>query len=153
MKIIGFPQYSIYEDGRVINDKSLRMLKQRKDKNGYMIVKLYNNGKSKNVKIHRLLGIHFIPQIEGKNLIDHINRNKQDNRLENLRWVNESENCSNRSAYKNSKLNERYISEQTIYWTLTMRSEPQFKKAYRKSDYTLEDVIKIRDYQLTLRDQ
>ena len=40
------------------------------------------------------------PMPEGRTEIDHINRIKNDNRIENLRWVSPSENCENKTSYK-----------------------------------------------------
>jgi hypothetical protein len=53
-------------------------------------VKLHNIDESKNGKeilIHRLVAEHFINNDENFEIVDHINRNKQDNRIENLRWT------------------------------------------------------------------
>ena len=62
---------------------------------GYLIVTL--NG----VKYyyHRILAKHFIPNPDDLPEVDHIDRNKANNTLENLRWVRKSENLSNRSKY------------------------------------------------------
>ncbi len=148
MIIQDFPNYEIYEDGTIQNIKSLRMMNFDKDKNGYYKVKLYNDGKCKLLTIHRLLALHFIPKIEGKDLVDHINRNREDNRLENLRWVNKSENCCNRNVHKNSKLKEKYITlsvnKNYTYYLLTMRRH-NFIKRFNIKKYDLEYVKKIRD--------
>ena len=48
---------------------------------------------------HRILAKHFIPNPENLQEVDHIDRDKTNNALENLRWVSKSENLSNRSKY------------------------------------------------------
>ena len=51
---------------------------------------------------HRIIAQQFIPNDdpEHKPFIDHINKNRTDNRLENLRWVSRSENTKNQSRSK-----------------------------------------------------
>tara|TARA_R110000868_G_scaffold215105_1_gene465200 strand:- start:26 stop:484 length:459 start_codon:yes stop_codon:yes gene_type:complete len=147
MLIKNYPNYDITIEGIVLNIKKNKPIKYQLDKDGYKTCKLYNNGTYKICKLHRLLALHFIPLQEGKIFVDHINRDKSDNNILNLRWVNKSENNSNRNAYINSKLKERYISITTDkkYYKLTMRKPYNFIKSYKISEYSLNDIIKIRD--------
>jgi len=57
----------------------------------------------KKYSIHRLIAINFIPNPENLPCIDHINRVKTDNRIENLRWVTHRDNMCNTSRTINRK--------------------------------------------------
>ena len=70
-----------------------RFLSITKDnKVGYCRIMLSKDNKQKRFLIHRLLAEHFIPNFQNKPCIDHINGDKSDNRLENLRWCTYKEN-------------------------------------------------------------
>jgi hypothetical protein len=88
------PNYEISIDGWVMNKRSGRILKPEDDQRGYWRVNLYG----KHQKIHRLIAKAFIPNLENKPLIDHINGDRKDNRIENLRWATYAENNMN-TAY------------------------------------------------------
>ena len=61
----------------------------------YCVTDLWKNNKRVHVKTHRLVAKAFIPNLDNKPFIDHINRDRQDNRVENLRWVTKVENMNN----------------------------------------------------------
>jgi hypothetical protein len=63
--------------------------------NGYPSVNL--NGKTHNK--HRIIGLQFIPNPDGLPQIDHRNRIRTDNRIENLHWVSRAENNSNKASH------------------------------------------------------
>lgn len=71
------------------------ILKNIECENGYLIVNLAKFGKYKTFKVHRLVAEAFIPNPENKPCIDHINTIREDNRVENLRWVTHEENNNN----------------------------------------------------------
>lgn len=64
------------------------------DKDGYEMVNLKKNGKHSTKKVHRLVANAFIPNLENKPLVDHINGIRDDNRVENLRWFTSKENSN-----------------------------------------------------------
>ena len=97
-----FSGYFISTRGRVFSErkKDRVELKPCNINSGYKKVNLYKEGKCYNKTIHRLVCETFLKREEGKNLVDHINRNRLDNRLENLHWVNERENSVNKGISK-----------------------------------------------------
>ena len=107
--------YKINRNGDVMSFKRKNpiLLKPVKDTCGYYIVRLRFNNSSKTHSIHRLIAIHFIPKPVNKYQIDHINRIKTDNRIENLRWVNNRENSINRDFVENSR---GYIEVSNYTW-------------------------------------
>jgi hypothetical protein len=83
--------YTVCEDGTIIG-KFGKKLKPRK-RGDYITVRIANgDGKKGNESWHRIVAECFIPKIEGKDFVNHINGNKYDNRASNLEWVNRSEN-------------------------------------------------------------
>ena len=105
MLIENYPDYFILENGVVWSIKSNKAMKHHINPNGYKYVGLSKDGTEKRFYIHRLLGIHFIPNPDNKPTIDHINRIRDDNRLENLRWATRSEQNENRKEESLSKNN------------------------------------------------
>lgn len=101
----GFPDYQIYTDGRVWSKRSSKYLKPRQDR-GYLRVKLNRKWKM----IHRLVAENFIPNPLDLPEVDHINRIKEDNRIENLRWLSKKDNQSNRKIPKNNTTGFKWIN-------------------------------------------
>lgn len=81
--------------GRTIVVDNERILTPSLAGRGYLVVKIANENGSKRKYVHRLVAEAFIPNTESKPQVDHINRNKTDNRVENLRWATNSENHFN----------------------------------------------------------
>ena len=91
-KIIkGFENYSISNLGNVKNNKTGLILQQSVNTKGYKKVTLNNKTK----EIHRLVGLAFIPNPENKKCVDHIDTNKTNNNMSNLRWATMGENSRN----------------------------------------------------------
>ena len=110
MEIQGFNNYLIYPDGKVFSKKSNKYIYIGLDRGGYKRCYMIDNNKKQITKrIHRLLAENYIPKIEGKEFVDHIDRDKQNNSLDNLRWVTKRENCENRPINKNNKCGHKNI--------------------------------------------
>lgn len=81
------PQYAVNEAGQVKNIITGKLLRGGKDRDGYHFVILKINGKTTNYKLHRLIAEVFIPNPEMKKYVQHIDGNRSNNVVDNLRWV------------------------------------------------------------------
>ena len=85
-------KYAISNKGKLINVKNGKELKTRINMNGYLEVQLSTNGTKRTYRIHRLVAIAFLDNIENKPYINHKDGNKQNNCIENLEWCTAKEN-------------------------------------------------------------
>ena len=84
--------YSISSEGRVRNDETNKIKSMDATSDGYHKVDLYSNGKRTSVRVHRLVAEAFIPNPNELPQINHIDGNKENNNINNLEWVNNSQN-------------------------------------------------------------
>jgi len=88
---------------------------------GYSRVVLFKDKKPKLFSVHRLVAEAFIPNTDNKPLVDHINGDREDNRVENLRWCTHSENSQNsillkkRKRYNSVRVKDNYGNEFDSY--------------------------------------
>jgi len=95
--------YKVNILGDIWSCRNNRLLKPRLGNRGYKRVGLCKDGKPKFYNIHRLIMIHFIPNPDNLKCVDHINRNRQDNRIENLRWSSHKDNSINKERVEKRK--------------------------------------------------
>jgi hypothetical protein len=97
LPIKDYPNYEVSICGQVRNIKTKRILMPGMS-DGYYHVVLCKNNSKKNHKIHRLVANTFLPKIDvTKNYVDHIDNNRLNNTISNLRWCSSQENNRNRS--------------------------------------------------------
>lgn len=92
-------KYAVSNLGNVKNYKTNKILKNREDKDGYLYVILCKNGKTKLMKIHRLVAQTFILNPKNKPEVNHIDGVKANNVMNNLEWATHNENMEH--AWKN----------------------------------------------------
>lgn len=88
--------YQVSNTGKVMRNNMILIPYIGTDK--YYYVGLSKRSKVTKFKIHRLVAQAFIPNYENKPTVDHINRDRLDNSVENLRWATYSEQRSNQSS-------------------------------------------------------
>ena len=86
-----------------------KVIKESIKNNGYIQCKLNQHAFLK----HRIIALQFIENDDpdNKTEVDHINHNRTDNRIENLRWVSHSDNNSNRSRSTRRGIEYEYFDE------------------------------------------
>ena len=90
-KINEYPNYMISDSGMVLNISRNKHLKNVS--NGrYLMVLLYNNGSRKMHYVHRLVANAFCNKENGKDYVNHIDLDRENNNCVNLEWVTSSEN-------------------------------------------------------------
>ena len=134
--------YQINKNGDVWSCRSNRFLKHSQMTNGYLQVHFCVNNNHQMCSIHRLLGIHFIPNPNNLPEIDHIDRNILNNNLENLRWISRSNNEYNKGIRKTNTTGYKNISPSKTGWSIFIGT---YNKGFSKNQYTLEEVVAFRN--------
>lgn len=91
-----------------------KQIKTTLDMTGYYKVGLSKNGKLKNIRIHKLLAKHFIPNPNNYKYVRHLNDIPTDNRLENLAWGTPKDNVQD------------CIRNGNFYYAINMYQTPNF---------------------------
>jgi hypothetical protein len=99
--IDGYDNYEVSSHGRVRKNTNGYIMKLRSAK-GYLRICLSRDSKQKNHPVHRLVAFAFLDRNEDQTDVDHIDHNKENNMVNNLRWVTSSVNQRNRSLHHNS---------------------------------------------------
>ena len=92
-EIKNYPNYAITDNGEVYNLRNGKIMRL-KDNQGYLTVKLCKNGKPKEFRVHRLVYQAFIGELDNLLVIDHIDGNRHNNNVSNLRQIHTRENTS-----------------------------------------------------------
>ena len=147
--IADFPDYQVSNLGNVRSNHSGEWKQIVKCMMGpYYGISLCKNGVQLSAKIHRLVAKTFILNAENKPTVDHIDRNKLNNCVENLRWANGTEQNLNRFQHL-GVLNERHISMyKSKFFRVDIRRKGILKTTYGFN--TLDEAKAWRDEQLLL---
>ena len=93
--IDGYRNYEVSWWGRVRNATTGRIMKGSITIGGYLVVGLRKNKINKTHNVHQLVAREWVDNPEEKRCVDHIDGNKVNNHLENLRWATHAENSRN----------------------------------------------------------
>lgn len=84
--------YNITLCGEIFHKENGKKLRPRVATRGYLTVSLYNCNIYKTFYVHRLMALTFLPQIEGKTIVNHKDGDKTNNKITNLEWMTHREN-------------------------------------------------------------
>lgn len=105
-----------------------RILRQPKDKDGYCLVTLNDGKRSKMGRVHRLVALAFIPNPENLPEVNHIDENKENNRIDNLEWCTTKYNLtygSRKGMMSGTKNNHAKLTEKEVV---------EIRKIYKEGD-------------------
>jgi len=121
--------YKIDRNGDIWSCIYTKIMKPKLSEDGYLKIGLVKDGSTYKRSIHRLLAIQYIPNPNDLPEIDHIDRNKLNNDLENLRWANHYTNSRNRDCAINRKGSiYSWNRDDKIYWKGSISIEGKIRQ-------------------------
>tara|TARA_Y100000592_G_C5404130_1_gene284700 strand:- start:213 stop:692 length:480 start_codon:yes stop_codon:yes gene_type:complete len=149
VNIKNYETYGISRDGDIKDLRTGKLMKQWTSPDGYKKINLRNPADGqKCLLVHRLVAIQFIDNENNKPEVDHIDRNRTNNNIDNLRWVDDYEQSHNRGDFKNSQSGHKYIWYEECcnsYVFCITRNHKKHRKRFNAKNYTLEDVLKYKE--------
>lgn len=134
--------YEVSDQGNVAslnyNRTGMRQLmKPNIDSKGYLVVVLWKDGKMKYRKVHQLVAMAFLEHVPNgyEVVVDHINFDPADNRLDNLQLLSSRQNSARRKYPGISKYQGVYWNKHTLAWrSQIMIGEKKYHLGYFASE-------------------
>jgi hypothetical protein len=149
--IKNYENYFVTDDGRVFSTnyhlknitKELKFDYSGKSKK-YRRVTLSKDNKTKRFLVHRLVAEYFIDKKEGKNQINHIDGNPDNNNASNLEWVSQSENMKHafKTGLQKPQRNPTKLNKEDVIKIFKLREQGMFYKDIAKKFNIHKDYVK-----------
>ena len=144
-----YENYQVSNCGRIINKNTSKILKNT-FKSGYYNICLVNNKNRKTLKVHRLVAQSFIPNLENKPEVNHKDKNKLNNNIDNLEWMTRKENnihrcsgckivCNKNKPILRIDKNKNYLLER--YNSIELAGTWAFNNGYTKTIHNGRNAI------------
>jgi len=102
LPVVGFPKYEVSSEGVIRNKKTQDIVKSHVLHDGYLMLKLYVDDTAKSESVHRTVCRAFWPNPDKLPCVSHIDGNKMNNNIRNLKWVSRDELNSYLISFKRS---------------------------------------------------
>lgn len=126
-----FPRYKISKDGRIYSEKVRNIIELKSAHTYFRLPLKTKGGETKNMAIHRLVALAYIPNPNNLPVVNHIDGNKFNNSAENLEWTSYQNNAKHAARIgltrTGGKSGTRYITNSPF--------------AIKVGKYTLEDKL------------
>lgn len=140
--------YYVTESGEVFS--GYRKLKPSPIKTGYLRVRIsYKDGSYLDQYVHRLVATLFIDKVEGKEEVNHIDANKENNHVSNLEWVSHAENMKHAQdnkliTYGFETANSHYTEGQIHKVFQLMQEGWRYKDISQETGVAYQHIINLR---------
>lgn len=124
-----------------------RILKPVKHKNGYVVLDLHKNRFHKIILLHRIVAVTFIPNTKNRPQINHLDGNKENNRVDNLEWCTPRENVLH--AVKNGLSKSKLLPYDIILIRQQLcnnEKQTEIAKRFNVSKYVIQDIKRNRNW-------
>ena len=127
--ITDFENYEVSNLGNVRNIETKRILKHRVNDGGYCRAALVSLGKTSHKLMHRLVAQEFLENPDDKMFIDHIDGNRQNNYVSNLRYATKIENNRNAVIRKDNTSGNKgvYFRSKNNVWSASISIDGKLK--------------------------
>lgn len=110
LSFLNFSKYEISENGELRNIRTQNINIGNNRDQGYVNISVTDNeGKEFNTTIHILVAKAFLVRNNKKDTVDHIDKNRSNNKLSNLRYANYSEQNTNKTNHNKINIRRRVI--------------------------------------------
>jgi len=152
--IKNYETYAVNMNGDILDLRSKKIMKQYPniDAGNYLQLALINENGYKTHRVHRIVAETFIVRDDTSLEVDHIDRNRLNNNMNNLRWVDKLTQIENRIGWGNCS--KKYIMLEDLKskknpnpsWKISIKNTKcKFVKRFQYANYTLDDIILIRN--------
>jgi hypothetical protein len=139
------PNGDVYSQDRI--DTNNRFRKGRKIKpsvykDGYYYVGLWKNGTQKFLKVHRLVALTYIPNLNNHPCVNHKDCNRQNNNLNNLEWCTNMYNSQSINTSRN--FGHIHLTECNTYKTMYNSNKKTYRKTFKTEKEAQDYLIEVK---------